>query len=135
MAQYGDRLVCVRYRQDPEQQRRLTTVELIVDERPLPKQPGKISAETVVWLQVEYGEINVGKAVKAAGGIWDGHQKLWKIPYGRVEELGMLDRIVPSTNEKEGKGQTGGPEREKCLDVDIDCLYLDIFQKVQSPTE
>lgn len=32
---YGRRLVCVRYRKDPENERRLTTVEIVVDERPL----------------------------------------------------------------------------------------------------
>ena len=33
---YGPSLVCVRYREDTARGRRLTTVELIVDERPLP---------------------------------------------------------------------------------------------------
>jgi hypothetical protein len=32
LAKYGDRLVCVRYRYDFEQKRRLKTVELIVEE-------------------------------------------------------------------------------------------------------
>ena len=34
LSQYGDRLVCVRYRQDAQRQRRFKTVELIVDEWP-----------------------------------------------------------------------------------------------------
>ena len=33
LAQYGDRLVCVRYRYDAQQQKRFKTVELIVAER------------------------------------------------------------------------------------------------------
>ncbi|MEF3274571.1 MAG: hypothetical protein K6356_09260 [Chloroflexus sp.] len=32
-AQYGDRLVCVRYRYDTENGRRLKTIELIVEEK------------------------------------------------------------------------------------------------------
>jgi hypothetical protein len=32
--QYGDRLVCVRYRYDEETKKRYTTVELIVAEEP-----------------------------------------------------------------------------------------------------
>lgn len=32
-ALYGDRLVCVRYRYDAEQGRRLKTIELIVEEK------------------------------------------------------------------------------------------------------
>ena len=33
-AAYGEKLVCVRYRLDPQRQRRLTTVEIVVDEAP-----------------------------------------------------------------------------------------------------
>jgi hypothetical protein len=32
MAEYGDRLVCVRYRYDLQRQKRVKTVEIIVDE-------------------------------------------------------------------------------------------------------
>jgi len=39
LEQYGDALVCVRYRLDTRLNRRLTTVELIVDDRP--KKPEK----------------------------------------------------------------------------------------------
>lgn len=34
--QYGDNLLFVRYRYDYERQRRVTTIELIVDEAPCP---------------------------------------------------------------------------------------------------
>lgn len=33
---FGDRLLYVRYRHDPVKKRRITTVDLIVDEAPLP---------------------------------------------------------------------------------------------------
>ena len=33
LAQYGDRLICVRYRYDPKRKKRLKTVELLVAER------------------------------------------------------------------------------------------------------
>ncbi len=35
LSEYGDQLVCVRYRDDKHAQKRFTTVELIIDERPL----------------------------------------------------------------------------------------------------
>lgn len=35
-ARYGAALLCVRYREDSQSGKRLTTVELIVDQRPLP---------------------------------------------------------------------------------------------------
>jgi hypothetical protein len=37
LAQYGDRLLFVRYRHDTDTRERLTTVELIVDRRPAPR--------------------------------------------------------------------------------------------------
>jgi hypothetical protein len=45
--QYGDRLVCVRYRYDEEIQKRYTTVELIVDEEHW--QPDAIKNDTLGW--------------------------------------------------------------------------------------
>lgn len=36
---FGQHLVCVRYRDDPDRQRRVVTVELLVDERPLRSAP------------------------------------------------------------------------------------------------
>ena len=43
LAQYGDRLVCVRYRYDAQRKKRLKTVELLVAERdwtpPRPRSP------------------------------------------------------------------------------------------------
>jgi hypothetical protein len=48
----------------------------------------------MVLLRIDYGVINEGIAVRAAGGIWDGELKLWRIAYRQVEQLGMQDRIV-----------------------------------------
>jgi hypothetical protein len=40
-AQYGDRLVCVRYRYDAQRHRRVKTVELIIEETEWTPEPGK----------------------------------------------------------------------------------------------
>jgi hypothetical protein len=42
IAQYGDRLVCVRYRYNTKQQRKITTLEVVVDERPWSPDPQRI---------------------------------------------------------------------------------------------
>lgn len=39
--QYGEALLCVRYREDTDAQRRYTTVELVVDERGMPVRHAK----------------------------------------------------------------------------------------------
>src|SRR5262245_32164243 len=65
---YGSRLICVCYRYDEARQRRVKTVELIVEEidwTPKPKQP---RPETVVQVRVVYGEAELGRKVRAAGG-------------------------------------------------------------------
>lgn len=69
-ARHGDSLICVRYRDDPATGQRLTTVELIVDARPLPPPAG---------IRIAYDEIELRRRVKAAGGIWDAEHKLWRL--------------------------------------------------------
>lgn len=97
---YGDRLICVRHRHDPETGRRSTTVELIEEEvqaqhedrhtagAPQPSHP------TVVAVRVEYGESDLRAKVKNAGGIWRPRHKLWEMRYDDVVALGLEDRVV-----------------------------------------
>jgi hypothetical protein len=86
---YGDRLVCVRYRADTERQRRVTTVELVVDDRAWRPRP-----DTVVGVRVVWGEADVARRVKRAGGTWDGQRKVWRLRAGAVRRLGLLERMV-----------------------------------------
>jgi hypothetical protein len=84
---FGDALVCVRYREDAANGRRLTTVELIVDERPLPGGDQ--------WVRVGYAEAELRASVKEAGGQWDARRKLWRLSRAAVRKLKLADRIVP----------------------------------------
>ena len=94
LKQYGENLLCVRYRYDTTHHRMVKTVELIFDEHPWQPAPPQISPETWVSIQVDYGERTVGIQVKAAGGIWNPEKKVWEIPYKQVVELGLTDRLV-----------------------------------------
>lgn len=85
-AHYGPALVCVRYREDPQGGRRLTTVELIVEERPLPALSG---------VRIAYGETELRRQVKAAGGTWDAQSKLWRLPKSMIRKLKLGNRVVP----------------------------------------
>ena len=97
---FGDRLICVRYRYDAVQQKRFTTVELIVEEsswhpatssgtrRPLGDSPEQVA------VRVGYREEALRQRVKAAGGRWDADRRLWQLPLIRVRALGLVDRIV-----------------------------------------
>lgn len=92
--QYGDDLLCVRYRYDTVHKRKVKTVELIVEDSPWEPVPRHIPPETIVRLRVEYGEVNVGKEIKAAGGIWNRDKRVWELVYHQVVALGLTDRIV-----------------------------------------
>ena len=100
--EYGDRLVCVRYRYDAERGKRFKTVELIVEEvdwQPLPK------LDEVVGVRVAYGEYELGKRVKRAGGYWNRERQLWELRYQAVVMLGLEDRMIREESEPYGVGE------------------------------
>jgi len=95
--QYGDALVCVRYRYDESSRTRIKTVELIVERKelkPSRKQQQKIEDETVVPVKIEYGERQLGKMARSAGGKWDPDVKLWYIQYGKIKGTELEQHII-----------------------------------------
>ncbi len=52
---------------------------------------------------VKYGEIGLGRKVKAAGGKWNRERKVWELPYDMVVKFGLKDRIVAVPPEPEAK--------------------------------
>ena len=91
LAQYGDKLVCVRYRYDAQRKKRYKTVELIVDEVDWTPRPRK---DAMVGVRVKWGEAAVARRVKLAGGQWNAKQKVWELRYGQVRALGLEERMV-----------------------------------------
>ncbi len=49
--EYGDKLVCVRYRHDPKNNRKLKTIEIIIDENPLSPTPARIPKNKIMLLK------------------------------------------------------------------------------------
>ncbi len=86
-SRYGNRLVRIRYRRSPEQQRTITTVEVVVDERPMKPGAPSIQPDAILSLRVEYDEKDLRKAVKAAGGTWDAHHNVWNLAYEHIVAL------------------------------------------------
>lgn len=97
-AQYGDRLLCVRYRYDPQRHIRVKTVELIVEETNWVPTPGKRAWNAIVELRIEVNERELQRRVKNAGGRWNMTRKLWELPYHTVLELDLQDRISSGDN-------------------------------------
>ena len=83
--QYGDRLVCVRYRYDEEKKERWKTVELSIEKSEWEPMAVHWRADTRVALQIAVQERAVRQRVKAAGGKWNPSEAVWELPYGRVE--------------------------------------------------
>ena len=92
--QYGDRLVCIRYRQDEQSQKRFKTIELIVEEwswtPPLPRRKN----ESIVLVKVTFQEKELRRQVKEEGGVWNSDKQAWEIRYDRALTLGLTQRIV-----------------------------------------
>ncbi len=94
LAQYGDRLVCVRYRYDAQQKRRFKTVDLIVAEREWDLPAPHFAADALVGVRVGFAEVEVREQVKQAGGKWNRSRKVWELRYAQVVALQLEPRIV-----------------------------------------
>src|SRR6266545_4143501 len=54
LAQYGDRLICVRYRYDAQRKKRFKTMELLVAERDWEPPPPRFGHDQIVGLRVAF---------------------------------------------------------------------------------
>jgi hypothetical protein len=93
MERYGDRFVCLRYCIDTEKNKRFKTVEIIVDECEL-KRVERIPSNKIMHLRIEYGEIDLARLVKSAGGRWNRAGKYWELAFGEVKSIGLEKRII-----------------------------------------
>ena len=94
LQRYGDNLICVRYRYDEEKMMMFKTIEIIVDNKPWQADTKKIPKNKIMNIRIAIDEIESRRKVKAAGGKWDPKRQVWQLPYEKVTELGLSDRIV-----------------------------------------
>jgi hypothetical protein len=94
LAQYGDRLVCVRYRYDAQQQKRFKTVEFIIAEREWDPPAPRFAADAIVGVRVGFAEVEVREQAKQAGGKWNRSRKVWELRYAPGVALKLEPRIV-----------------------------------------
>jgi hypothetical protein len=92
LAQYGKRLVCVRYRYDARLQRRYKTVELIVDEVEWKPRSPKVGRMVHVRLLSE--EDTLRDLVIDKGGSWDAKKRAWRIRIDDAIGMGLRNRII-----------------------------------------
>lgn len=95
--QYGDSLVCVRYRYDEQKRKQYKTVEIIVSESDWEPPPAKYPDSTLVGLTIGFKETALQSQVKAVGGRWDKDRKVWVVPYGCIRGTKLEKLIVLET--------------------------------------
>ncbi|MGH1471322.1 MAG: hypothetical protein ACRBCS_09025 [Cellvibrionaceae bacterium] len=98
--EWGDMLYAVRYRDDEDRGLILTTVEVVVDERPRMsknrQQKGYLEARSraAVIVRIGYHEDQVKMKAKAAGARWDPSKKHWVMSYKSAIKIGFKGRII-----------------------------------------
>jgi hypothetical protein len=98
--QFGERLLCVRYRYDEVRRVRIKTVELIIDEHPWLEDfrinPFKLPPHHPVGpvlVKIGFQERVVREQVIAAGGEWNSKGGHWELAYSDAVRLGLTKRI------------------------------------------
>lgn len=91
--QFGDRLLCVRYRYDLERQVRYKTAEIIVETIPWQPRPQDTPGESIVSLNIGLKEIALQTEARQAGGKWNPNSRRLELRYDKVVELGLEARI------------------------------------------
>ena len=94
VAQYGDRLICVRYRYDAQRKKRFKTVELLVAERDWEPPRPRFAHDQIVGLRVAFLDVAIRDRVKQGGGTWNPERRVWQLRYDRAVALGLRHRIV-----------------------------------------
>ncbi len=92
VAEYGQSLVCVRYRYDKVRRVRLKTIEIIVEEKAWPLAP-EHGDGNIVALRVAYAEKALRTKLKAIGAKWDPVEKVWRVPISSVQGTELEARI------------------------------------------
>jgi hypothetical protein len=108
LAQYGDRLICVRYRYDAQRKKRFKTVELLVAERDWEPPRPRFAHDQIVGLRVAFAEVAVRDRLKEAGGTWNPERRVWQLRYDRVVALGLNSRIVDERASNRGCPESSG---------------------------
>lgn len=89
--QHGDKLLCVRYRQDPQRGERIVTVELEVDRAPL--RPRHQDTDEVA-VPIGWQETALRIQAREAGARWDSRQRVWHMSRAQARLLRLVDRII-----------------------------------------
>lgn len=94
MRQYGDALVCVRYRTSGTGEERLTTIELVVERAVIRKR-----SDDIVAFKIKDNEAQLRREALRRGASFDPRSRLWKLPRHEVISMGLFHRIAVSPDQ------------------------------------
>jgi hypothetical protein len=98
-AQYGHQLICVRYCYDKGCERRLKTVELIIEETRCAQESkdhcrDQRDQTDLVHLRIGYQKRDLQRRVRQAGERRKASRRVWEIDLEQAIALGLANRIV-----------------------------------------
>lgn len=105
MSEYGDALVCVRYRYDVKKRKQFKTIEIIVDESDWTPPPPKFPERALVGLRIGFQEKTLQEQAKVLGARWDREKRLWLVRYGLIAGTKLEKFIVLEATENSGNRQ------------------------------
>jgi len=104
--QYGDTLICVRYRYDAKAHKQYKTVEIIVSESVWTPPPAKYPDGTLVPLKIGINETSLQNQTRAVGGRWDKQRQVWLVPYGCIAGTKLEKLIAVETTPDAKNGES-----------------------------
>lgn len=111
LRQYGDSLLCVRYRHDLSGLRRLTTVELVIAEAVV---VGRQAHGRLYAVHIPAREDTLHEQARRSGARWDAQTRLWVMDGALVKALGLQDHAHPLGKTPEhGPGKNPGKNTGK----------------------
>lgn len=81
---YGDALVCVRFRYNPETKQRFKTIELIIESCDWSPPSPRFTNDTIMPLRINASDMAARNKAKAVGGRWNPEKQLWFVRYGNI---------------------------------------------------
>lgn len=93
LEQYGEKLVCMRYRYDASTRKRIKTIEIVVAESEWLPPAQRFAKDEIVWLRIGFVERPKQQQLLAAGGKWDSKRCVWSIRYDAAVKLGFATQV------------------------------------------
>jgi len=90
LRQYGNALLCVRYREDGRGRRRYTTVELVIDEGPVQR---RYPDRTIVQVRMPLGDNELRARAMKLGAWWDAPTRTWHMSMKLARSLGLQAQV------------------------------------------